>query len=462
MVTQVTESASNETPKVIPGISELPLVGSMFRHSHDRISLYQYVASECGAIGQFHFGPYKMVQLNDAALMHKALVEHHADLDKGDGMRKAFQPVIGNGLFISDGDLHRKQRKLMAPSFQPRHITGYADAMVAFGEQIQQLWPDGTSIEANHEMTRLTMSIVGKVLFNSDVFTESDELGHAMTTVLSFINYSLSHLLPMPLSWSIPRSIQARKALAVLDWRIQQMIDERGAHSEEQSDFLSVLLQAQDEDGKHMSNQQVRDEALTLFGAGHETTATALTWVWYLLAQHPDIYQKVQREVDTVLEGHSPTYADLVNLPYSLQVFKEAMRLYPPAYAITRVALRDFVLDGYPIHQNEIILFAIYAMHHRPEYYPDPERFDPERFTPENEKRLPRYAYMPFGAGPRICIGNHFALMEGHLLLATLAQRVTFELVAGTHCSPDPNKTITIRPDRDMRMIVHRRSNAYG
>lgn len=199
------------------------------------------------------------------------------------------------------------------------------------------------------------------------------------------------------------------------------MIEERRSSNEERDDFLSVLLKAREEDGSVMNDKQLRDESLTLFGAGHETTATALTWNWYLLATHPDSYQKVLQEVDTVLQGRTPTYSDLAHLPYSLQVFKEALRMYPPAYAMTRVALHDLEIDGYPVRKRQMVLIPIYAIHRRPDYYPDPEMFRPDRFAPENEKQLPRHAYMPFGAGARICIGNHFAMMEGHLLLVTLA-----------------------------------------
>jgi len=204
--------------------------------------------------------------------------------------------------------------------------------------------------------------------------------------------------------------------------------------------------------------RSLRDEALTLFGAGHETTATVLTWAWYLLATHPDSYQKLLQEVDTVLQGRTPTYANLAHLPYSLQVFKEALRMYPPAYAMARVALHDLEIDGYPVRERQTVVIPMYAIHRRPDYYPNPEVFRPERFASENEKALPRYAYMPFGAGPRICIGNHFAMMEGHLLLATLAQRVSFELLPGQHIEPDPTKTITIRPKYGIKMVVRRRS----
>jgi cytochrome P450 len=454
MVASVTEKSG----KTIPTFRELPVIGSMFTHQRDRLNLYLRLMHTYGDIAHIQYGPFPAIIVNSPELMHSILVEHSNDFDKGGGMRKAFQPIIGNGLFISDGELHRRQRKLMAPSFQPRHIVSYADAMASYGEQIQQRWQDGAVIDINREMTQVTMSIVGKVLFDADVFTEADELGAAMTVVLEQTNYTLSHIFAIPLSWPVPRSMRARKALAVLDKRINQMIDERKANPTKRNDFLSVLLESRGEDGSSMSDKLVRDESLTLFAAGHETTSTALTWAWYLLAKHPEIYQKMRQEVDAVLQGRTPTYADIAQLPYTLQVLKESMRLYPPAYGVSRVALHDMDLDGYPIHKGDVMIMAIYALHRRADFFPDPEKFEPERFTPEGEKQLPRYAYMPFGAGPRICIGNHFAMMEGHLLLATLAQRVTFELVPGPEPVPDPTKTITIRPKKSMKMIVRRRN----
>jgi cytochrome P450 len=225
----------------------------------------------------------------------------------------------------------------------------------------------------------------------------------------------------------------------------------------ERNDFLSILLQARDEDGNPMSDDQLMAECLTLFGAGHETTATALGWAWYLLCQHPEIYQKVQQEVDTVLQGRTPTYEDLARLPYCLQVFKETLRLYPPAYATSRRALHDVEIDGYHLAKNQIALIAPYTLHRRPEYFPEPEKFDPERFTPEREKQLPRYAFVPFGAGPRICIGLYFSMMEGHLLLATLAQRVKFSLLPGQNITPDPLHHLTLRPASGVNVSVTRR-----
>ncbi len=458
MSTQTIETPK-QPAKVIPHIAELPLVGSLSEHTRDRLNLYLRVVRQCGDVGSFHFGPFRVIFFNTPEAVQSIFVEHADDFDKGAAIHNAFRPVVGNGLFVSEGDIHRRQRKLMAPSFQPRHIISYADTMAHYSELIQREWRQEETLDVSREMTNLTMSIIGKVLFDADVFTETDELGEAMTTTLSHVSHNLSQLMPLSLSWPTKRNKHTREAIAVLRGRIQKLIEKRHAEAQERNDFLSVLLCSKDEEGKPMSDEQVIDEALTLFGAGHETTATALAWTWYLLASHPAIYQKVQTEVDSVLQGRAPTYADLARLPYCLQVFKETLRLYPPAYATSRAPLRDVDVTGYSVRKSDIVFISSYTLHRRPDFFPEPEKFDPERFTPVNEKKLPRHAYMPFGAGPRICIGNHFAMMEGQLLLAALAQRVTFELVPGQQIEPDPAKNITIRPKYGVNMVVHRRDS---
>ncbi len=333
----------------------------------------------------------------------------------------------------------------------------YASIMGHYGEHIQQIWPDGSSIDVNQQMTNLTMSIIGKALFDADVFTETDELGAAMTVATEYVTHASSTLLPAPYSWPTLRNHRTHKAIQVLRSRIQRFIDERRDHPTERNDFLSILLLARDEDGHPMSDEQLMAECLTLFGAGHETTATALAWTWYLLCQHPESYQQVQQEIDRVLQGRTPTYTDLTHLPYCLQVFKEAMRLYPPAYALSRRALRDVEIDGYRVPKGRVVLLAAYTLHRREEYFPQAERFDPERFAPEREKQLPRYAYVPFGAGPRICIGQYFAMIEGHLLLATIAQRVSFSLLPGQAIEPDPVHHLALRPAGAVNVTVKKR-----
>ncbi len=454
MATQV--ETNIHTPKTFRYIRRYPLVGNLPGFRKDRLSLLQRMAHE-GDVCGMHFGPFPAILFNKPEHVQSILVEHAYDFDKGIAIHRTFRPAIGDGVFSSEGDFHRHQRKLMSPPFQPRHIASYASIMGHYGEQIQQTWLDGTTIDVNQQMTNLTMSIIGKALFDADFFTEADELGAAMSITLENVSHSLSTLLPPPNSWPTPRNLRAHKAAKVLRNRIQHFIDERRTNPAERNDFLSILLQARDEDGNPMSDKQVLAECLTLFGAGHETTATALSWTWYLLCQHPERYQRVQQEVDSVLQGRTPTYDDLARLPYCLQVFKEAMRLYPPAYAFSRRALRDVKIDGYCVPKGWVVLLAPYTLHRREECFPDPRKFDPERFTPEREKQLPRYAYLPFGAGPRICLGLYFAMMEGQLLLATLAQRVSFSLVPGQTIEPDPVHHLTLRPTGAVHVTVKKR-----
>jgi cytochrome P450 len=448
MVTQ------SKVAKKIPHISEYPLVGSLPTFMKERLQLFERMAQK-SSICSFHIGPIRMVMLNRPEYMQYVLVDHASDFDKGHIMHNAMNG--NNGLFNSEGDFHHQQRKLLSPPFQPRHISSYADTIGHYGEQIQQTWRDDECIDLNQQMISLTMSIIGKILFDADVFSETDELGAAMAIGFEHTVQVLTSLFSPPLSWPTPHNQRTRRAIQQVEERIQRMIDERRNSTIERNDFLSILLQTRGDNGEVMSDRQVMDECITLLGAGHETTAAALAWVWYFLCQNPIIYQKVQEEVDRVLQGRTPTFADLPHLPYCLQVFKEAMRLYPPAAAIIRETLRTIEIDGYQLPQGTTVFLSPYTLHRIPEYFPAPEQFDPERFTPEREKQLPRYAYLPFGAGPRVCIGNHLALMEGQLLIATLAQRVTFDLVPGQTVEPDPAHNLALRPGGRVDVIVKRR-----
>jgi cytochrome P450 len=457
MTHSATPLPAQKTLRFLPGS---PLVGNMPDFTKNRLALFQRMA-RVGDVCGLHFGPFPGIFFNRPEHVQSILVEHVDDFDKGVALlHHALPPLIRDGIFCSEGGFHRHQRKLMAPPFQPRHIVSYADIMSHYGEQIQQTWPDGGVIDVNQQMTGLTMSIIGKALFDTDVFTETDELGEAMVVTFAYLSHVTSAFFTLPYSWPTPLNRRTRKAIQILRRRIRCFIDERRNNSTERNDLLSLLLRARTEDGEPMSDEQLMAECLNLFCAGHESTATTLTWTWYLLCQHPEIYQKVQREVDTVLRGRTPTYADLEQLPYCLQVFKEALRLYPPAYFTCRRALRDTEIDGYRVPKGRFVILAPYTLHRREEYFPEPELFKPERFTPEREKQRPRYAYVPFGAGPRVCIGNHFALMEGHLLLATLAQRVTFSLAPGQTIEIGPLHRLILRPSGEVNLRVKKRSSS--
>ncbi len=446
-------ASKTKSSKTIPYLREPPLVGSLPAFMRKRMSFLLQVAQANDVCG-FHIGPVPVIMFNRAEHIQSILVDHAYEFSKGRILHKAMD---GNGLFISEGEFHRHQRKLMAPVFQPRHIASYADTIVRYGERIQQEWSEGETIDLNKQMISLTMSIIGKVLFDADVFSEADELGAAMGIGFEHTVHKLTSLFTPPLSWPTQRNLRVRKSTQVVEGHIQEMIAEQRQSKTEHNNFLSVLLQAKDEDGKVMSNGQLMDECLTLFGAGHETTAAALTWTWYFLCQHSDIYTKVQQEVDTVLQGRTPTYDDLVHLPYCLQVFKETMRLYPPAAAILREALHDIEIDGYLIPKGYNVFLSPYTIQRNSLYFPDPEVFNPEHFTLEHEKLLPRYAYIPFGAGPRICIGNYFALMEGQLLIATLAQHTALTLIPGQTIEPDPAHNLALRPGGKVEAIVNKR-----
>lgn len=406
----------------------------------------------------FRMGPFPGILFNKPEHYQSILVEHTSDFDKGvELIHHNLPPVIRDGIVCQEGNFHRHQRKLMAPVFQPRHLANYASCMGAYGEDIQQTWPAGGAIDINQQMSSLTMSILGKVLFGADVFTESDELGAAIMVAFEYLSRVTSAFFSLPYSWPTPRNRRMQKALQVLRNCLQRFIDERRAYPSERNDFLSLLLQARDEDGVSMHDEQLMAECLHLFGAGYETTATALSWVWILLCQHPEIYQRVQQEVDSVLQGRTPSYTDLEHLPYCLQVLKEALRLYPPAYVFCRRALRDVEIDGYRVPKGCMVLLSSYTLHRRAEYFPEPEMFDPERFTPEQEKRRPRYAYAPFGAGPRICLGQHFAMMEAHLSLATIAQRTSFALVPDQAIELKLRYSLLLRPAGVVKMVVTKR-----
>lgn len=446
--------ATVTTTRPIPTIQEPPVIGSLAAFAGDRLALLRRIARECGDVGSCHVGPSRLVLFNAPELVHAILVEHAYEFDAGPIRHAAFQPVIGNGLLNSEGELHRRQRKVMAPLFQPRQVAGYAESMVRYAERAQAEWADRADVDVWAEMTRVTMAIIGKVLFDADVFTETDDLSAALTIAQEYPSRIFATFLPIPITWPVPGHARMRSAIAVVNDRIQRLIDARRATEVERDDLLSVLLRARDEEGAGMSDAQIRNEAVTLFAAGHETTSVALSWAWYLLASHPEVYERLRAEAREVLGGRPPTYEDLPRLEFARRVLKETLRLYPPAYLIVRAPLRDLEIGGYRLRRGDNASLAPYTLHRRAETYPDPDRFDPDRFAPELEAKLSRLAYMPFGAGPHICIGNHFALMEGQLLLAAFAQRVAFDLMPGQRIVPDPQ--VTLRPKTAIRMRVRR------
>jgi cytochrome P450 len=345
---------------------------------------------------------------------------------------------------------------LVQPAFHYKRIANYADVMVDYTRQMLDTWSNGETLNIAQEMMKLTMRIVGKTLFDADVSDQADSIGAAITIGIESAGERITRIIQPPDWLPTPKNRKRRHAAQVVENTIMGFINERRASGEDKGDLLSMLLMAVDEeDGGQMTNKQVRDEAITLFIAGHETTANALAWAVYLLAQHPEIEAKLANEIQAVLGDKPATIADLARLPYNEMVVKEAMRLYPPAWIISREAQDDIEIGGYPIQKGSILLMSMWVMHHHPKYWEDPEIFNPERFAPGWEDRVPKYAYFPFGGGPRICIGNQFAMMEAQLVLATIMQHYHMKLVPGQTITPDP--MITLRPNQGIQMQLTER-----
>jgi cytochrome P450 len=335
----------------------LPLLGNVLALRNERLALLQRISYEFGDIGAFHFGPHMVPVLNSPELIRQALVEQEANFEKTATVRALGTPVLGNGVFFSEGEEHRRQRKLLAPLFQHRHVQEYAETMITCTSHLQEEWADGKTLNIADEMTRLTLWIIGKILFGADISGEESELGEVLTYTFRHFTDAVVNPLRLPQSWPTPQNRRARQAIERINATLYRLIEARRQSGEERGDFLSMLLHAQDEEHTtSLSNRQIRDEALGLFVAGHETTANALTWCWYLLSQHPEIYARMQAEGDRVLAGRVPTLADLPNLPYTLQVFKETLRLYPPVYASTRRAISSVRLGGYRIPKGASVV----------------------------------------------------------------------------------------------------------
>ncbi|MEM1120713.1 MAG: cytochrome P450 [Bacteroidota bacterium] len=368
---------------------------------------------------------------------------------------KQLKLALGNGLVTSEGEFWRRQRRMAQPAFYKTQLEELYKKMVEVTEQhcvaLQQK-TNGEIVNISHEMMDLTAKIVVKTLFSTERAHDKVNMSNNMKFGQTYIMNRARRPYMIPLSYLNGQKREFEKRMAEFDQGIFDIIDERRQATEKPIDLLSMLLQAtDDESGDAMTNRQLRDELVTIHAAGHETSSNALSWTLYLLAKHPKILDKLRTEIKTVLGDYAPpTFADLRNLPYTKQVIEEGMRLYPPAYAVGRQNLAKDEILGQTIPANSIFLLSIYALHRAPNYYPEPEKFDPDRFAPEQVKARPKLAYMPFSAGPRMCIGNHFAMMEMQLVLAMFVQRFDFELIDNKPVVPQP--LVTLSPKGGIKM----------
>jgi cytochrome P450 len=440
-----------------PGPKRQLLVGNLFDFRRNPPDFLLNAANAHGAVVYIKLGPQDVFLVNDPEMIKDVLVTHNKNFIKSRGLQMA-KRFLGEGMLTSEGEFHRRQRRLAQPAFHRQRIAAYAEVMVKYALKAQEHWREGETVNIAEEMMRLTLSIVGKTLFDAEVESEASEIGEALTAIMKTFNRITNPFAAIIAKLPLPSNTRMQKAHERLDETIYRIINERRKSQTDRGDLLSMLLLAQDEegDGSSMTDKQVRDESLTLFIAGHETTANAMTWTWYLLSQNPQVEAKLHEEIDTVLQGRSPDFEDVMKLPYAEMVFAESMRLYPPAWTLGRQVLNDYRLGEYVAPKGSIILMSQYVMHHTARYYPEPFKFDPERWTPEAKESRPKFAYFPFGGGPRVCIGESFAWMEGVLLLATIAQSWRLRLAEDQIIKTQP--MVTLRPKYGMRMKPERRN----
>lgn len=439
-----------------PGPQGYPVIGSIREFQQNGLEFLTQNRERYGKIVYFRAGPRRVYQLNDPEDIQYVLVKHPEQFYKSPSLKRVAGKVIGQGLLTSEGDLHKRQRKLVQPAFHHQRIANYAGVMVDYTERMLNGWQDGQSLDIAHEMMKLTMHIVAKTLFDADISASADALGAAITIGLEATMQQMTHPLSLP-EWVPTRLNHKRRDAAVLmEKTIMGFINERRKSGVDKGDLLSMLLMAvDDEDGGQMSDNQARDEVMTLFIAGHETTANALAWTFYLLAQHPEVEARLVEEITSVLDDRCAALSDLPRLTYLMMVIRESLRLYPPAWVITREVQGDIEVQDYRIPAKSIVVLPIYAVHRDPRYWDQPDRFQPERFEAGWEERIPRYAYLPFGGGPRVCIGNQFAMMEAQLVLATILQHFRLSMLPGQTVVPQP--LVTLRPQHGIGMQISKR-----
>jgi cytochrome P450 len=398
---------------------------------------------------------YSVFLISDPELIRQVFLPLNDSLSKGRALQRA-KILLGDGLLTSEGPLHTRQRRLIMPAFHRERLALYAQIMIDLASKQQDAWVDGQELDIRSEMMRLTLEIAGRTMFGAKLEAESQEISAALTEVMDRFQLAMLPGVQWMQHIPTPGNLKFKAARKRLDSVVFRMIKSRREQSEEADDLLSMLLQARDEEDqqRRMTDSQVRDEVMTLFLAGHETTANALTWTLYQLAENPEIYEKLQAELQSVLAGRAPLPQDYSSLKYAEKNFAESMRLYPPAWIVGRKALEDLELGGYAIPKGSIIVMSQYLSHRDPRFWPDPEKFDPERFSPEAKAKRPALAYFPFGFGPRGCIGEGFAWMEGVLVLASLAQKWRFTLAEGPKPAISPQ--FTLRPKGSVRLVVSR------
>jgi cytochrome P450 len=418
------------------------------RSLRDPLAFLQDMARRYGDMAHLQVGSIHSYVINHPSLIREALVTKGKSFRKWERQTRVFRKIDGNGLINSEGAFWLKQRRLIQKAFQRHRLGRYADTAVELTQRRLDRWTAGKAINLDQEMSELALEIAGKTLFGVDLRDQAAGLGETAEILRQTFNREFLAVVPLPDWLPLPSKRRLRCAIWDLDTFIIGIIGERRVSAEDKGDLLSMLLLAVDElgDGTGMTDQQARDEAVTLFNASHDSTSAALAWTCYFLARDPDVQERLRDELEIVLDGRVATLEDLPRLPFADQVVKESLRLCPPTAALfTREALTEVEIGGYRLARGSLVTLSPYVTQRDPRWFPEPERFDPDRFGPGRVEDIPEYAYFPFGAGPHVCVGNAFAMMEITLVVATLVQRFHLELMPGQeHLTPELK--VSMRP----------------
>jgi cytochrome P450 len=439
-----------ETVHSIPAIPGLPVLGNILSFRRDRLAL-QDRAIDVGPIARVQLLHIPLYIVTDADLAHRVLVDEAAAYKKSLALQ-FLVPLLGEGLLTAEGATHKRNRKLLAPAFAPKRLAAYGQVMVEETRNQLARWRPGLEIDLSREMMELTLAIAGRTLFGADVRSDAATVGEGLELAMRSVLANITSAVQLGYRWPLPRHIRMRRAVAMLDEIVYRMIADGRRRGTDRGDVLSMLLLARDEQAG-LSDRQIRDEVMTLLLAGHETTANALTWTWYELGRNPYVLGKLEDELRSVVGDRPVTADDLPAMPYHLAVLEEAMRLHPPAYMTGREALRDVELGGHQLPARSFVAIYIRGIHRRADYFASPLRFDPDRMLPAAKQARPRHHYLPFGAGPRVCIGSHFALLEAQLCLATMIQHAKLRMLTN-HVVPEP--LVTLRPRGGLPAVVER------
>jgi len=433
-----------------PGPKPLPYLGNLLAFRRDQLGYLQALQRTYGNMATIYIGKIPVVVLFRPEHVRYILTENPRNFTSRE-VAAGLRELIGDGLLTLDGEAHRQQRRIVQPAFHKKRVESYAGAMVQYTEEMLKSWQVGKQIDVSREMQTLTLSIVAKCLFNIDLATEVNELGAAFNTMIANPAGLLENFLNIRIDQPFTAYGRRKVAIHKMDEFIYELIERRRAEGQDVGDVLSMLLTAQDE-ADMLTDMQVRDHTMTFIAAGHETTANALSWTFYLLSEHPEVREKLLTELRTVLGGQAPTLEDLPKLPYLEWVLNESMRLYPPAWTQGRRSIEAFELDGVQLPAGTMLMFSQYVIHRLPEIWGDPDVFRPERWDPVNGQKVPAWSYFPFGGGPRICIGMPFAQLEAKLILATVLQKYAPRTMPGSRVEMNP--LITLRPKHGIPMMV--------